>query len=363
MMMNWPKHGGQPKRILKLKGIENDDTYYDFSANINPLGPPRALKENYMQVFNQIERYPDPDYQDATMLIAAHEGLGQEQVLLTNGGSEAIFLVAQQFMGKKALIIEPTFSEYERACKVYGLSISHLSLQLDHDFSFPLEKVLSKMEEVDILFLCRPNNPSGTVVEMENMKALLEKGVECKTTIVVDEAFIHFLPIHIEDLTYLIDQYSNLILLRSLTKIYAIPSLRLGYVVARQEMIDKLKRDQIPWSVNGIVTSLIPNLFKEELFINETKAWLQSQLDILTLELAKLGFYYSPTLVNFYLLKDLQCVDTEHLFSFLLENKVIPRHTNNFKGLDGNYLRLAVRSEEENTYLLETLRRWREKTW
>ncbi|MGM0876652.1 MAG: threonine-phosphate decarboxylase CobD [Bacillota bacterium] len=361
--MKWPEHGGQPKKILELKGMKKDDIYFDFSANINPLGPPVALKESFIEAFNQFERYPDPDYQEATKLVADHEGLKQEQVLLTNGGSEAIFLVAQQFTEKKALIIEPTFSEYERACRVYHLSVSHLSLQLDHSFSFPLEKVLCKMEEVDVVFLCRPNNPTGTVVDLDDIKAMLEKGIECQTTIVVDEAFIHFLPSQIADLAFLIDKFSNLILLRSLTKIYSIPSLRLGYVIARPEMVSQLKKKQIPWSVNGIVTSLIPSLVTQELFIDETKAWLQRQLKLLTSELSRLGFYYSPTLVNFYLLKDLeQNADNEQLFLYLLENKIIPRHTHTFRGLDGNYLRLAVRSEDENNYLLQMLSQWREKT-
>ncbi|MBZ5751075.1 threonine-phosphate decarboxylase CobD [Metabacillus rhizolycopersici] len=360
--MNWPEHGGQPKRIFELNGIKNDDRYFDFSANINPLGPPPVLKEHLVEAYNQLERYPDPDYREATKLVAVHEGLVQEQVLLTNGGSEAIFLVAQQFIGKKALIIEPTFSEYERACQVYNLSVTHLSLQLEHNFSFPLEKVLHKIEKVDVVFLCRPNNPTGTVIDLEDIKALLNKGVECQTTIVVDEAFIHFLPSQITDLAFLIDTYSNLILLRSLTKIYAIPSLRLGYMIARPEMITRLKRNQIPWSVNGIVTALLPNLFTQELFIDGTKAWLQRQLKVLTSELSRLGFFYSPTLVNFYLLRD-QHADSEQLFRYLLKNKIIPRHTHNFKGLDGHYLRFAVRSEDENSYLLKTLSRWREKTW
>ncbi|QNF30307.1 pyridoxal phosphate-dependent aminotransferase [Metabacillus elymi] len=360
--MEWPDHGGQPKKILELKGINKDDLYVDFSANINPLGPPMALKESFIEAFNQFEKYPDPNYEEATKLVATHEGVRQEQTLLTNGGSEAIFLVAQQFTGEKALIIEPTFSEYERACHVFQLSVTHLSLQQEDHFSFPLEKVISKMEEVDVVFLCRPNNPTGTVVDIEDIKAVLEKGIECQTTIVIDEAFIHFLPSHITDLAFLIDHYANLVLLRSLTKIFSIPSLRLGYVVAREEMIFQLKRSQIPWSVNGIVTSILPCLVTQHEFIDETKAWLQGQLKLLTTELSRLGFYYSPTLVNFYLLRDLdRQADTEQLFLYLLENNIIPRHTHTFKGLDGNYLRLAVRTEAENNFFLQTLRRWRDR--
>jgi threonine-phosphate decarboxylase len=361
--MKWPNHGGQPKRILELNGINNEERYFDFSANINPLGPPLVLKDQLLKTFNQFEKYPDPDYREATNILASHEGLLQEQVLLTNGGAEAIFLVAQLFKEKKALIIQPTFSEYERACQVYNIELSHLSLLLDHDFSFPIENVLSKMDEVDVVFLCRPNNPTGTVVDTNDIKALLEKGIESNTTIVVDEAFIHFLPSQIEDLSCLLEEYSNLILLRSLTKIYAIPSLRLGYIIAKPAIIETLKSNQIPWSVNGIVSSLLPSLLIQDIFIDETKMWLSRQLNLIKPELSRLDFYYSPTKVNFYILKDQnQQTTSEQLFTFLVEKNIIPRHTHNFRGLDGKFIRLAVRSEEENNYLLQTLRLWREKT-
>lgn len=359
--MKWPEHGGQPNRILELHGIIKGQSYYDFSANINPLGPPEQVSESLSEVFTQFDKYPDPHYEQATKLVAIQEHLLDEQVLLTNGGSEAIFLVAQLFTGKKALIIEPTFSEYKRASEVYGLSVSQLSL--NQDFSFPLEKVINKIEEIDIVFLCRPNNPTGTVVDFEDIRVILEKGLTCQTTIVVDEAFIHFLPTEVPDLSGLIERYPNLILLRSLTKIYAIPSLRLGYVTTSMNTITRLKKNQIPWSINGVVIALLPTIFKQTVFVDETKLWLQKQLAMITSELTNLGFYYSPTLVNFYLLKDQdQQVDTEHLLHFLLANNIIPRHTHTFYGLEGRYLRFAVRSEQENTYLLDILRRWKQRS-
>lgn len=358
--MTWPAHGGQPEKILTLTGTpkSTEQQYYDFSANINPLGPPKGIREAIPSLFHHVHTYPDPDYKEATSKLAIHDGLNEEHVLLTNGGAEAIFLVAQQFTGKKALIIEPTFSEYERACEAYGVSISHLYLNEDTSFSLPLDQVLNQMEDVDVIFLCRPNNPTGTVVDIEDIRAILNKGQETQTTIVVDEAFIHFVPSEITDLTHLVDQYPNLVLLRSLTKIYSVPGLRLGYVIARPTWIAKLKKHQIPWSVNGIVTSLLPQLFSEKRFIEDTKSWLEQELKTLKTELTHLNFYISPTLVNFYLLKD---DAIEELFLYLVKNKIIPRHTHTFKRLNGQYIRLAVRSEEENRYLLQILRQWRKK--
>lgn len=358
--MKWPAHGGQPTKIYELTGLIQNGEIYDFSANLNPLGPPVKLKKQFLQSLNRIQNYPDPDYLEATKLVSKHENLPEDSLLLTNGGAEAIFLIAHLFSGKKALIIEPTFSEYKRACEVYNIDVSTISLSINKDFTFPLEEITAKLQEVDLVFICRPNNPTGTMASIAAMKLLIEHASKCGTTIIVDEAFIHFAPNEYEDLTSLIATNYNLILLRSLTKIYSIPGLRLGYIIADKNNISSLRSKQIPWSINGVVTSLLPSLFEDETFIKHTQIWLQEQLSFLKAELTSLGFYVSPTVVNFYLLQD-DHNNTEELFRFLLAHQLIPRHTHTFKNLEGRYLRLAVRNEEENNYLLKVLRLWREQ--
>lgn len=358
--MKWPAHGGQPSKIYELTGINQNEKIYDFSANLNPLGPPRKIKQKFLQSFKQIQNYPDPDYMVATTLVSKHENVPEDHVLLTNGGAEAIFLIAHLFSGQKALIIEPTFSEYKRACEVYNIDVSSLSLSDDNHFTLPLESIVEKLHEVDIVFICRPNNPTGTMTSIDEMKIIIENASKYGTTIIVDEAFIHFAPSEYEDLTSLVETNHNLILLRSLTKIYSIPGLRLGYIIANENKINKLRSKQIPWSINGVVTSLLPYLFADETFIEHTKNWLKKQLIYMKDELTSLGFYVSPTVVNFYLLQD-DHKNTEELFRFLLNHQLIPRHTHTFKELEGRYLRLAVRNEEENKYLLNVLRLWREQ--
>ncbi|MBM7602986.1 threonine-phosphate decarboxylase [Metabacillus crassostreae] len=358
--MKWPAHGGQPSKIYELTGINQNDKIYDFSANLNPLGPPEKVKQHYLQSLELIQNYPDPDYREATKLVSKHENIPKNHLLLTNGGAEAIFLIAHLFLGQKALIIEPTFSEYKRACEVYNIDVSTLSLSVDNSFTLPLETIVAKLHEVDVVFICRPNNPTGTIASINEMKIIIENASKCGTKIIVDEAFIHFAPSEYEDLTSLLSTYSNLILLRSLTKIFSIPGLRLGYIIADEQKITSLRSKQIPWSINGVVTNLLPSLFEDEMFIEQTKIWLQKQLTFLKAELTSLGFYVSPTVVNFYLLQD-DHNNTEELFRFLLAHHLIPRHTQTFKNLEGRYLRLAVRNEEENNYLLKVLRLWREQ--
>ncbi|MFG6115636.1 threonine-phosphate decarboxylase CobD [Halobacillus sp. MO56] len=355
-----PAHGGQPARIAASIGMEAEGRVYDFSANINPIGPPAWLSDQLPRLMKETANYPDPEYKEAYAALSRHEGMNPEQLLLTNGGAEAIFLIAQLFHGKKALIIDPTFSEYERACRAFDLEITHL--WLNQAFQFPVEAMAQAMADVEVVFLCRPNNPTGTFLPFTELEYLLKLGLETDTTIVIDEAFVHFLFETKLSVKKLLAFYPNLIVLRSLTKIFAIPGLRAGYIMAGGDWIQKLQKKQPPWSVNGITAGLLPALLSDRAFMAATKEWRKGECEKLAENLTALGFIHTISSVNFYLLKDgNRPNDTEKLFQFLVANNIIPRHTDNFKGLDGRYLRFAVRSADENDYLLHVLKKWRDQ--
>lgn len=359
--MDWPTHGGQPSKIMELTNNRNINMVYDFSANINPLGPPKIIISAYQEAYYSLTVYPDPHYEELHTCITQSLGVSNEQVLMTNGGAEAIFLVAQQFAGQDAIIVEPTFSEYERACNVYNLNVNRILLDIENNFAFPHEKILAVMEKVDVVFICNPNNPTGTVISLSEIRRLCKKAQKTNTYIVIDEAFFHFLPNDYESASKLIEIYPNLIILHSLTKMFAIPSLRIGYILADESLISACKSKQIPWSINGVAAKVLPHLVADIDFVKETRKWLNKELLFLKNNLEKLHFYVSPTKVNFYLLKDLkQQNDTEALFCFLVEHGIIPRHTRNFTGLDNQFIRLAVRTKKENRYLLKMLTKWRE---
>lgn len=358
--MNWPHHGGQSHQIKQLFQISEDLDLIDFSANLNPLGAPEGLEEEWTRSFRELDRYPDPHYSVMRQAIADHEGVGSDQILPANGGVEAIFLTAKHFEQKRALIVHPTFLEYERACRHYNLNVEHVYLDDQYDFALPLDEMIAHLKCIDVLFLCRPNNPTGTVPEEKQLIELLEQSLLENVTVVVDEAFVDFLPDGFPPLTRWLGLYPNLILLRSLTKMYSVPGLRIGYVMAAKETILSMQDYQIPWSVNAAGAYLVPKLLKDTSHVTQTKAWLKQELVYLKDELTKLDFYQSPTQVNFYLLRDNQRPsDTQELYCFLLEQGILARHTQTFKGLPEGYLRFAVRSHKENLFLMECLFQWR----
>lgn len=361
--MKWPNHGGQPETIKQLLDIQTDREFLDFSANLNPFGPPSWLKDAIHSHYDTITRYPEPTYSKCSQAVADFEGIGADQILLTNGGAEAIFLVAKYFENKKAIIVHPTFSEYERACRHYHLEVSEMFYDARNDFQLPVPLFKEKLKEADIVFLCRPNNPTGTVIPEEELQLLVEEGQKMGTYVIIDEAFVDFLPESIPSLTSWVSMYPNVILLRSLTKMYTIPGLRFGYVMAHPAVISTLKDEQIPWSINSLVDAVVPKLLEDQNFVEHTKTVLHKQSEYISRVLASLDFIMSPTKVNFYLLRDKKHPERmEELYYFILKHGIVTRHTHNFKGLNGDYLRVAIRSKEENELLLSVLRQWRNES-
>jgi threonine-phosphate decarboxylase len=359
--MNWPEHGGQPDLMKKLLEAE-DLEVLDFSANLNPLGPPEWLQGELEDQWKKLLCYPDPNYTFSTSALAWMERIDDDGILLTNGGAEAIFLAAKYFEGKSAGIVHPAFSEYERACRHYHLQVTDFITSPVDDFRLPMNQLLKAMPDLDVLFLCRPNNPTGMVIPKTEIKMLLEQGLHDHTFLVIDEAFVDF--VTSESLTPLLKEYPNLILLRSLTKMFTIPGLRLGYMMASDVVINEMKSFQVPWSVNALASAIAPLLLRDKHFMGHTVRWLDGQTRNLKDFGEKNDFYLSNTSVNFYLLQDNRNPQkTDTLFSFLFQHGILARHTYNFKGLEGSHLRLAIRSEEENAKLLAILKKWRESVW
>lgn len=351
----WPCHGGRPEPLLRRFGYADDREVLDFSANLNPLGPPAWLVDRLAAGMVNVEVYPDPDYSRARQAIAKAEGIAPEQVCLTNGGAEAIYLAAALHADKRATVVQPTFAEYGRACRHYGVEIRECFLDPD-TFRFDEAQALEAMRGSDVVFVCRPNNPTGTLVPRELIMRLLAAG---GATLIVDEAFVDFLPRE-ERLTPLLARHDNLLLLRSLTKLYTIPGLRLGYLMGSPENVARVVQRQMPWSVNGPAAELVEPLLADSEFVRRTHAWLAEELPRLSQGIAALGYRVVPSCANFLLFQaDRSAEATETLLAHLLRAGVLARHTVNFPGLDGAWLRVAVRERADNERLLAALAEWK----
>lgn len=352
--MNWPPHGANPHYIYEAMNIPMPEKMIDLSANINPLGPPKILKEKWSSFFQSIVEYPDPAANRLREAIAEKEGLAKEMVMIGNGGAELISLLGRMFAGKKVLIIQPTFSEYEKACQLNGCEVVYHSL--DANWQLRLESL--PLEGVEAIFLCNPNNPTGVCFPYEQILALSELCRDREIYLVIDEAFYDFWEDY-QSLIPIVENFANVILIRSMTKMFAIPGLRLGYLLANGKVIQTLVNYQSHWSVNAVAMLAGELCLQEENFIQETREYIKKEREKLFSFYKLEGFIVSPSETDFYLLKDPNLKDQLPLFEFLLRRGIVPRHTMNFPGIEGQWLRLAIKSADENDQLLEALKEWK----
>lgn len=351
--MQLPTHGSNPHYLYEALGIEMPQTYLDFSANINPLGPPSSIKERWLGFFEGILGYPDPHALELTHLIAKKEALPEASVLVGNGGAEIITLVANKLANERVLIIQPAFAEYAESCLAAGCEVDFFQLEAP-GWEIDLDRLRPLLPEYAAIFLCTPNNPTGISYEEEVVRDLIKACQKADCLIVLDEAFYDFTDTAFSYAS-LITEFPHLLILRSMTKIFAIPGLRLGYLLADPAIITRAKAFKPHWSVNHIALEVGKLCLAEEEYMNRTRAYMQAQKNKLFSLYKELDMVVSDSTVNFYLVKD----ETLSLLPFLLKKGIVPRHTYNFPGLDGKWLRFAVKSEQDNTALMEAVKQWR----
>jgi threonine-phosphate decarboxylase len=356
--LNLPSHGSNPQHLFKSLGLLIPEKYIDFSANINPLGPPPALKEKWNDFYQEITVYPDPFAEKLKQRIADREQISIDSILIGNGGAELITLVSRFLFGKKVVVVEPSFSEYEKACRVNNCEIQYHPLMGPH-FELNFEELLPSIMSADALFLCNPNNPTGIQYPVSTVLSIIQECEKQNCFVILDEAFYDFLVNYQSFIPY-IRKFSNLIIIRSMTKMFAIPGIRLGYLAAAPNLIAEISKYQPHWSINSIALLAGELFLQDEEFIKTTQAYISEERERLFTFFKKHQFVMTSSEVNFYLLRDSNHKEQKNLFEFLLQKGIIPRHTYNFPGLEGKWLRFAIKSKEENGKLMEVLLEWRQ---
>ncbi|GAM12201.1 threonine-phosphate decarboxylase CobD [Mesobacillus selenatarsenatis] len=354
--MKWPSHGSNPHYLFEAMNLPFPSERVDFSANINPLGPPPIVKENWGSLFKVITEYPDPGGTVLKKKMAEQEGLQESQILLGNGGAEIISLLGRMLSGKKVVIVQPAFSEYEEACRVNGCQVEYHQLQPD-SWDWIGDGLCEKLAGADAVFLCNPNNPTGVYYPKTMVLQLLEECRKHKCLLIVDEAFYDFLAEY-ESIAQYINEYPNLIIIRSMTKMFAIPGLRLGYLLADPSVIKSLGSFQPHWSINAIALKAGEWCLDCETYISETITFIEMERQRLFQFYKERNLQVSPSRINFYLLKDPSMEDQLPFLKYLVTRGMIPRHTVNFPGLEGRWLRFAIKGRSDNDKLMGAVDEW-----
>jgi len=318
----------------------------NFSSNIWHKGTSEQLLAYLGKQLPLIANYPTPNADILTQQVAGHHQLDISQVLMTNGATEAFYRIASLFREKKVAIGIPTFSEYEDASAQASMKIRYYNRSDILDVSF----------EEELVFLCNPNNPDGysnTATEIEKLIAGFPA-----TTFVIDEAYIDF-TFTITSCTHLLKKYDNLIIVKSLTKLFSIPGLRLGYILCSKKLGPAFLQAKIPWNVNTLAieagkyifntyNTLLPDMKK----LLGYSAELQRQIEAID------GFTVIPSKTNYFLVR-LKTPKASKLKEYLVySHQLLIRDASNFRGLDGHYIRIACQSPEKNALLIKALQTW-----
>ncbi|MBU4478524.1 MAG: threonine-phosphate decarboxylase CobD [Candidatus Omnitrophica bacterium] len=350
-------HGGN---VYGLRGNFRRDAV-DFSANINPLGLPLRVKKLLRENIDMVSHYPQPAAQALRNDLAAWHGLKPDNLLIGNGSIEFIYLLPQVLNMKKALIITPGFSEYERSCRLYGVKPVFFRTKEKDGFKVDMPELIKAVADVDAVFLCNPNNPTGTIVPARGLSALIKYCEKHKVFLIVDEAFIDFSDDAAEiSVIKETARHKYLLVLRSLTKIFALAGLRLGYVVACGRVIKWIESFQYPWNVNALAQAAAAEAIRDRQYIKKSRELIRVERDYLVKGLRNLaGIKVYPAEANFLLCKldSPGAGSARELRGRLERRKVLIRDCRNFRGLGKRFFRLAVRNRAENKKLLSALAR------
>lgn len=343
-------HGGDILAAAQAAGL-SPESILDFSASINPFGPPPGLTEYLFDQWEKVTHYPDPSCRD--FLWAVKKAYRPANpVLAGNGAAELIYLVCRLAAPGKVLLPAPTFSLYAKAAQAAGAQAEHVVFGPESGYHVNIDVLRRQVRQVRprLVILCNPNNPTGFLHGREEVLELYRECREAGSLLMVDEAFLEFCPDH-DNLTLLREKGSHLVL-RSLTKMFSLPGLRLGFISGPGELLAKMAVLRDPWSVSAIAQLAGEYVLRDKLFV------LQSVKDIARLReklaeqiAATEGFSVFPAAANYLFVQ----TKWPKVQEYLLRRGILVRDCGTFLGLDSGYIRVAVRSEEENSRLLAAL--------
>jgi threonine-phosphate decarboxylase len=355
--MTQTTHGGNVYKIAREQHIPVD-RIVDFSASINPLGPPITGLRVIRSALKQIVHYPDPDCWQLRQTLAQRCDVDPDMILAGNGSTELIHLLPRALSIRSALIIGPTFEEYARALMDAGSSVLYVHARLDERFRPPLKEVLrqlsSKRSKFDAVFLCNPNNPTGQVMSRLAVRELAEAIDRQQGWLIVDEAFIDYC--HTQSVVSMLRAHPRMIVLRSLTKFYAMPGLRIGYVVGASKVVDRLKDRQPPWSVNSVAQEVSCAIVHDSVYASQSRTFMKNERSRFMRGLRSLsGLRAYSSAANFLLIKLPAWTCAGEVTDRLAAEGLLVRDCSTLPGLSAQMIRVAIRTAKENRRLISAL--------
>lgn len=326
-----------------------DDSYkyntsikINFSSNVFAKTDTEPLKQHLSNSLDCISVYPEPEANSVRQLLATKHGISEDELMVTNGATESIYLIAQAFAHSNSAILNPTFSEYADACQLHQHKIQSIYHLNDIDNS------------AEMVWICNPNNPTGSVIEKDELIKLFKANP--KKVFVIDQSYEYFT---LEQLFSAKEaaEYKNVILLHSLTKHFVIAGLRIGYLTANESILSLIRSQRMPWSVNNVAIEAAKYLLNHPLGVDIVPYLEETQR--LRKELNKLPILEVWETKTHFMLTKIRGGKASALKEYLAhEHGILIRDASNFEGLDNSFFRVATQTKEENNQLIKAIETW-----
>ncbi len=344
-------HGGEIYHLARKLGL-NPSEIKDHSSNVSPLPPPQGLYDLLKAHLAEIENLPEVDSFTLREKLAQIYSLHQDQILPSSGTTEWIFGIPKILNPKRVIILGPTYSDYADAAKQLGIRPIFILAEEETLFSPPLEDLTNRLQKKDLVFICNPNNPTGALIPPQKLQEIIFNFPD--VFFIIDESYSDF----VEERASLLDlgkPPENTIILRSFSKIYRIPGLRLGFAIASQKLSEFLWSLFLPWNVNRLAQVAGNWLLDQKDYIIKVREFVKDERKRILKILKDLPLKIFPSRTHFFLLKFPHKVHS--LWKALLyQHHILTRDASNIYGLNPYFLRFALRSREENDYFCKALK-------
>jgi threonine-phosphate decarboxylase len=350
-------HGGNVSEVSRFYGFDEQDII-DFSASINPLGYPSGLKEKIMEEFDSVLNYPDIESHDLVSGLSDYHGISPDCILVGNGSTEFIYLIPMVFKPGRALIVTPAFSEYEKGLSLAGADVHYFPTTQETGFDIDIAALCSRLGDgFDVLYLCNPANPAGVLTPKTDVYRIMEHAGTSGTMVIIDEAFIDF--VEDESVKEAIRTFPRLMVLRSMTKFFGIPGLRVGYLLAKSSVVDMMRNHKTPWTVNSLVQKAAVQALEDGNYIENTRQYVTAERQFLRTALNAIpGMTAFDGACNFLFVSmdDRIVLNSLELRDRLVPTGILIRDCSNFQGLNDRYFRVAVKRHDQNIFLINALK-------
>lgn len=349
-------HGGNVRETAELLGCHPAEIT-DMSSNLNPLGPPPGLVEHLSENLKKIISLPEVDARQCIEVMAAEYGVAPSNVLAGNGTTQFIYTIPKALKTKKALIVGPTYADYGSSCAMHGVDYDYF-LTREADWFIPdAEELERKIPGYDTVFLCNPSNPTGVLMPETVIEQLARTFTD--TFFIIDESYLPFVP-QSDQKSGVYLELSNVLVLNSMSKIFRMPGLRVGFLIAAESAISKFLPYQLPWNVNALaqeaVVFISASKTATQQFLEDSNRFFITEKEVFTravTDTTSLALY--PSCTFFQLARLPNGITADQAWKFLLKKKILIRNCENFAGLDNQFIRFSLKERTVNLQLAELL--------